>query len=172
MLGSTLQGDPLNDLVSRLRLIASAIRSDSEIRMRMDSLSVDANAMCADRNNYFLNAMWADAYNYHLVNNLGIGNNNDMLGPELFNLGVAHFRLDVLRRAINDQIGLNHDQNVHTLLDTEFFLQDELDLPTRHTQPIYPGNGEWAEERKPALIAAVHEALSTDNGSAVINFLS
>ncbi len=162
----------VTDIVSRLRMIASASRSGPEMREIIDRNALEANRFCNDRHGFYLNAMYGQAYIHHVTT--ALGHRRNKINPaDLYNLGVAHFRLDMLHQLIfqDRRAGIRHSQGVHTVLEAELMLQDRLDLPVNHLREqvavggVTPAMADNLERR-------VQQATIADGGAKVWAFMS
>lgn len=181
VLGQVLADEQLNtaesrqrvtNTVDRLRMIASAARSDNEMSVIIDRNAKEALRFCNDRSGFYLNTMYGQAYIYHVTE--ALQNGRDQINPaDLFNLGVAHFRLDALHSLIfqDRRNGIRHSQGVHTILEAELMLQDRLDLPVHHDREQIMSGG-LTQAMADNLADRVEQATIEDGGSRVWAFMS
>lgn len=149
----------LNDLVKKLRLIAAVARGNIKLCNTLDAIARNAIDLCVDRSNYSLNTMWGEALQESLRQ--VAQNNNSQLNHEseinLFNLGVAFYRLKVLRSTIDGLPWADHGQSVHTYQALERALAQRLNLPVDHSENTVHLNNDRLNNRKVQEVAELVE---------------
>lgn len=135
----TLEGDELTDFIHKMKMIGSQCKASVDFRNSIESLSDEALSQCGDRRNYYFEQIFVKALLHRL------SSNRTMNEVDLFNLGVAYFKLDVVheetQKYLNEDNGRYPNQSVHDFLNVEYFLQERLGLPTRHRAPRYRNTG-------------------------------
>ncbi len=162
----------VTNTVDRLRMIASAARSDNEMSRIIDRNAMEASRFCNDRSGFYLNTMYGQAYIHHVT--AALQNGRDQINPaDLFNLGIAHFRLDTLHNLIfqDRRNGIRHAQGVHTILEAELMLQDRLDLPVHHDREQIIAGG-LTQAMADNLAERVEQTTIEEGGSKVWAFMS
>lgn len=170
--GPKILGDPhisaqkLESLATRLRPVMAQAYADASVLKAIDDMACEASAFCGDRTEYFLGQMQDAA----LLSTLARGDVDDIT---LYNCGISFFKLDAVRTAVGKRCGLGtQDQNVHSYLDAEYYLQDELGLPTRHDAPVYPDQCLINRGIARQIGTEVRALTAMDDGDRVMQFMS
>lgn len=166
VLGQTsLTNNVLANHTSKIRLVTNACRQNTQLLNTVELLAQEAVARCVDRSDYYLNAMWSQA----ALHALG----GSRLNPvDLYNLGVANCRLNLLRNEVATLIRHHDFESVEAALHAEFALKERLNLPIIQDQPAYLHSSTFNEETINQLEHNVKFELLKDEGRAVTDFMS
>lgn len=166
VLGRTaLPENALQEVTSKIRLVANACRQSTEVLNNVELLAQEAESNCSDRSDYYLNAMWSQA----ALHALG----GSRLNPvDLYNLGVANCRLNLLRNEVATLIRHHDSESVEAALHAEFALQERLSLPIVQGRPVYLSSSRFDAEIIDQLEHNVKVELLKDEGRAVTHFMS
>jgi hypothetical protein len=170
--GPKILGDPhinaqkIESLATRLRPVMAQAYVDAGLLKVVDDMACEASAFCGDRTEYFIGHMQDAA----LLSTLARGNVDDIT---LYNCGIAFFKLDAVRTAVGKRCGIGtQNQNVHSYLDAEYYLQDELGLPTKHDTPVYPDQCLINRGIAREIGNEVRALTAADDGDHVMQFMS
>lgn len=145
----TLSEESIQNLEEKLRFIAYRCRQgNSEYREKIGICSIEALECCDDRTSQFVSQM----YGLAVIDELN-SNGGENVKEDLFNLGAAYARLDLVREVTLQAISEEKDsaysgafsadlcakrfnpaESVEAVLTLEHALQDRLLLPTKHVQ--------------------------------------
>ena len=136
-------------LAEQLRPLVGQAYQDPQLIRKMDAAALETTSYCSGRAQVFVGQMRDAA----LLSFVRTGQMEDVA---LYNLGISFFMLDAVRGEVASRLPPGGDaQSVHAYLDAEFYLQDELNLPTRHSRPEY------------ANVSIVDAAVAREIGNAV-----
>lgn len=153
-------------LAEQLRPIVAQAYQDPELIRKMESCALETTGYCSGRAQIFVGQMRDAA----LLSFVRTGQMDDVA---LYNLGISFFMLDAVRTEVGRRSPPGgHAQNVHDYLDAEFYLQDELNLPTKHTRPEHVNVGFISAAVAREIGNAVKAKAYQNNGEKVRDFLS
>ncbi|EGF32762.1 hypothetical protein IMCC9480_1988 [Oxalobacteraceae bacterium IMCC9480] len=172
--GAQLSDAALSTIAERLRPVMAEMYRDPELVREIGRLATDTLGNCTDRFDDFAGQM----ENAALLSNLNRGAIDE---KALWRYGISFFKLDVVRsevgrlyRSLNIPVG-SQSQDVHDHHNAVYYLQDELNLPTRHDQPIYIGArlvGIMTEARARAIGEKVKARAAENDGEHAFNFMA
>ncbi|MDH4396151.1 MAG: NEL-type E3 ubiquitin ligase domain-containing protein [Limnobacter sp.] len=167
VLGRTLMSDEvLENLTRKVQLVTNACRQSTQVSNSVELLATEAQSNCSDRSDYYLNAMWSQAALHAL------GGSARLNPVDLYNLGVANCRLNLLRNEVSALIRQHDFESVEAALHAEFALQDRLSLPISQGRPAHLSSSGFNEEIIKQLEHNVKFELLKDEGRAVTEFMS
>ncbi|MDH4395350.1 MAG: NEL-type E3 ubiquitin ligase domain-containing protein [Limnobacter sp.] len=166
----TLDGEALNQYIYKLKVIHAECSNSSHLANELESLAADGAVFCGDRRSYFFEQIFIKCFLNHLAES------REVPPDDLFNLGVAFFKLALVReettKYLTEGRGRNIEQNVHDYLDAEYFLQERLGLPTCHQAPTFNDIGNMNREVAARIGDRIEQRLSEKDGVEVIDYLS
>jgi hypothetical protein len=153
-------------LAERLRPVMAQCHSDPALAAMVDDMAMEATSFCGDRTEYFIGRMQDMA----LLSTLSKGETDDLT---LYNCGISFFKLDAVRAAVGERCNVgSQEQNVHNYLDAEYYLQDELGLPTHHATPGGPDQSHINRQIAAEIGKIVKALLAANDGDNVMQFMS
>lgn len=164
-----LTDEQLDQYTEKIRFIASRCHNGSdEFKSQIDGLALEAQVFCGDRTAYFIEQMHGMA----ILDLLSGPNSTDEV--MLFNLGVAFYKLDLVKMETCKRLetAVHQHETVEDVLTAEYLLQDELGLPVNHARPGFMGVGNMTPAIADEIKEAVLKRLLSKDGVYVIDFLS
>jgi hypothetical protein len=166
----TLAGPALAQYIYKLRVIHAECTASIPLANELEPVAEEGSYFCGDRRTYFFEQIFIKCLLNHL------SGSREIPPEDLFNLGVAFFKLELVRnettRYLNEGRGRNIEQNVHDYLDAEYFLQGRLGLPTCHRNPYFENIGNINLRVANEIGDRIETKLSENDGVGVIDYLS
>jgi len=161
-----LTGEKAAALAEQFRPILAQAYHDPELLRKMETCALETTGYCSGRAQVFVGQMRDAA----LLSFVKSGQIDDVT---LYNVGISFFRLHAVRAEVGKRSPIGgHAQNVHDYLDAEYFLQEELNLPTQHSVPDHPNQGFVNRQVAREIGNAVKARMAKNNGASVIEFMS
>lgn len=166
----TLEGPALAQYIYKLKVIHAECTASIPLANELEPVAEEGSYFCGDRRTYFLEQIFIKCLLNHL------SGSREIPPEDLFNLGVAFFKLELVRSEtttyLNEGRGRNIEQNVHDYLDAEYFLQERLGLPTCHINPHFENIGNINQRVATEIGDRIETKLCEKDGVAVIDYLS
>lgn len=164
-----LTEEALDRFEEKLRFITCEAYQNLDLNSEIDDMANEVLGYCVDRSGYFIN----QAHDIAMVSLLQRAGLEEV---DLYNLGIAHFKLDLVQREVTKILGGRgiDQQSTHDYFDAEYFLQDRLHLPTRHPAPVYLNRrvGNMTQELAAEIGDRIEAKIAADNGESAIAFMA
>ena len=146
---ATLSDEKINNIAARMRGVMAELYRNEELSAELDLLGLENLEFCHDRVELSIGQMEDAA----LLSNFSAGRIDEIT---LFNYGISFFMRDTVREKVKQLIdeqldGGEAQQGSHDYLNANFYLQDELHLPTRQEHPVVPDVAQGIVTRRIAV---------------------